>query len=328
MIDPTMFGDFPKADPVERGCGEREPGGVYAESGLSPWGRPLEEFLLDPPLPLPDGLDLVNKPQLWQRMLPSGEPALDEQGQPIHDLLIWVGAEHYEYVPDFLEEVRRYGASRRLNPNLDLARLSRASRMLLAHPLVINTLWQEQQPPQQCGKNVPGHAAQSHSLISEEDEDERDEDEWEWEESAASKETSELTSSHPLTTALTGLSTTTILPVPSPLDTTHAGPCLFKVWELIPVEAAQTVITLDGEEGKGDERPLCLREIGSTVYQYRPTGESADGLVPGLFAALPITGFALIRFADGSVNEKAKQKMMDGLQAHQEHAIPFYESDR
>jgi hypothetical protein len=98
------------------------------------------------------------------------------------------------------------------------------------------------------------------------------------------------------------------------------------VWELIPVEAAQTVITLDGEEG--DDRLLCLREISSTVYQYRPTGESAEGLVPGLFAALPITGFALIRFADGSVNEKAKQKIVAGLQAHQERAIPFYESDR
>ena len=57
--------DFPKADPVPRGCGEREPGGVYAECGLSPRGRPLEEFLFDPPLPIPEGLDLINKPQLW-----------------------------------------------------------------------------------------------------------------------------------------------------------------------------------------------------------------------------------------------------------------------
>ncbi len=26
-----MMIDFPKADPVERGCGQREQGGVYAE---------------------------------------------------------------------------------------------------------------------------------------------------------------------------------------------------------------------------------------------------------------------------------------------------------
>ncbi len=71
--------DFPKADPAPRGCGEREPGGVYAECGLSSRGRPLEEFLIDPPLPLPEGLDLINKPQLWQRTRASGEPALDEE---------------------------------------------------------------------------------------------------------------------------------------------------------------------------------------------------------------------------------------------------------
>src|SRR5258707_634554 len=93
----TMFDlDFPKADPVPRGCGEREPGGVYAESGLSPRGRPLEEFLFDPPLPIPEGLDLINKPQLWQRALASGETALDDDGLPILDLLIWVGAERSE----------------------------------------------------------------------------------------------------------------------------------------------------------------------------------------------------------------------------------------
>src|SRR5258708_25982163 len=126
--------DFPKAARVPRGCGEREPGGGYGDSGLSPGGGPLEEFLFDPPLPIPEGLDLINKPQLWQRTLATGEPALDEEELPIFDLLIWVGAEHYEYCPDYLEESRRYGASRRLNPNLDLSLLSQASRMTLALP--------------------------------------------------------------------------------------------------------------------------------------------------------------------------------------------------
>src|SRR5947209_4264234 len=151
--------NFPKADPVPRGCGDREPGGVYAECGLSSRGRPLEEFLIDPPLPIPPGLDLVNKPQTWQRLLPSGEPALDGEELPIFDLLIWVGQEHYPYCPDFLEEVKRYGASRRLNPNLDLSLLSRSSRMILAHPLVLNTAWQTQRPPETCKKEIPGHDA-------------------------------------------------------------------------------------------------------------------------------------------------------------------------
>jgi hypothetical protein len=84
----------------------------------------------------------------------------------------------------------------------------------------------------------------------------------------------------------------------------------------------------EAEHAGVESFPLCLREIGSTIYQYRPTGESADGLVPGLFAALPITGFALIRFQDGTVNEQAKAKILAGLEAREQQALPFYETDR
>jgi len=312
--------DFPKADPVPRGCGDREPGGVYAECGLSPRGRPLEEFLIDPPLPIPPGLDLVNKPQTWQRMLPTGEPALDGEGLPIYDLLIWVGQEHYTYCPDFLEEVKRYGASRRLNPNLDLSLLSRSSRMIMAHPHVINTAWQEQRPPQSCKKEVPGHDAAIAANDASDDEAE-----------GATSETGEETTTRPLQ-HLIGTSMDPLLPTLSPAFP-RTGPCLFKLWELIPREAAQTAIDiLDSEVGElppgAKLLPLCLREIGSTIYQYRPTGESADGLVPGIFAVLPITGFALIRYHDGSVNEQAREKILAGLEAHGGHAIPVYQTDR
>jgi hypothetical protein len=309
--------DFPKADPVPRGCGDREPGGIYAESGLSPRGLPLEEFLIDPPLPVPPGLDLVNKPQTWQRTLPFGEPALDGEGLPIFDLLIWVGQEHYPYCPDYLEETIRFGASRRLNPNLDLSLLSRSSRMILAHPLVINTTWQEQRPPETCKKEVPGHdAANATSDNVAEDPT-----------SKTGKEMITLPLLHHI-----GNGTESLLPVAQP-DSPRTGPCLFKLWELIPQDAAQTVINVaDGEAGEqyadAEALPLCLREIGSTIYQYRSTGESADGLVPGIFAALPITGFALIRYHDGSVNERAKEKILAGLEAHGSHALPVYETDR
>ncbi len=299
--------NFPKADPVERGCGDREPGGVYCESGLSPRGRPLEEFLIDPPLPLPDGLDLVNKPQLWQRTLPSGEPALDAEGLPIYDLLIWVGEEHYPYCSDFIEEVKQFGASRRLNPNLDLSLLSRSSRMILAHPHARNTEWQTQRPPEICRKDIPGHATSTND-------DEGDDEET-------------------LIMQLVRLAASSSEDEPPPVDVPQSGPCLFKVWDLIPREAAQTMLELEELEtqemaSSSHNTPLCLRAIGSTVYPYRPSGESPDGLVPGIFAALPITGFAFIRFDDGSVNERAKEKVLAGLEAHGHHAIPFYETDR
>src|SRR5260370_3402660 len=78
--------DVPKADPVGGGCGEREQGGVYAECRLSPYGTPLEYFLIDPPRQLPEGLDIINKPQLWE------DPATG-----ITHLLIWIGSEHYQW---------------------------------------------------------------------------------------------------------------------------------------------------------------------------------------------------------------------------------------
>ncbi len=59
----------------------------------------------------------------------------------------------------------------------------------------------------------------------------------------------------------------------------QAGPCLFKTWGLIPADAARVALTMEGEQS------LCLREIGSTVYQYRPTGEATAGLEPGLLTA-------------------------------------------
>jgi len=250
-------------------------------------------------------------------MLPSGEPALDVERLPIYDLLIWVGQEHYPYVPDYLEEVKRYGASRRLNPNLDLSLLSRSSRMILAHPLVINTAWQTQRPPETCKKEVPGHDT---AIAANDDEGED-----------LAGENGEGIIARPLQ-HLIGNGTESLLPLAHP-ETPRTGPCLFKLWDLIPQEAAQTVIDVaDGEAGDQQTGvkvlPLCLREIGSTIYQYRPTAESADGLVPGIFAALPITGFALIRYHDGSVNEQAREKILAGLEAHGSHALPVYETDR
>jgi hypothetical protein len=314
--------DFPKADPAPRGCGERQPGGVYAECGLSSRGRPLEAFLIDPPLPLPAGLDLVNKPQLWQRTRASGEPALDEEDLPIYDLLLWIGAEHYKYCPDYVEETRRYGASRRLNPNLDLSLLTRASRMILAHPHALNLRWQEQYPPATCKQAVPGHDAMSGA-------EQAGPGAVEW----AAQPAGETPMSNSLELHAAAEVETTLAMLGAPVTPPQTGPCLFKLWQLIPQEAAIMVVeAAEAEAGQQQPGaaplPLCLRAIGSTIYQYRPTGEGADGLVPGIFATLPITGFALIRFEDGSVNERAKERLLAGQAARGSFALPHYETDR
>jgi hypothetical protein len=286
--------DFPRAIPVPRGCGVREPGGVYLECGLSKNGRPLEEFLVDPPLPPPEGKgkeELANKPQLWVRTARTDpdDPATDYvvmhpgTEQPIVDILIWIGAEHYPHVCDCIEEGRRYGFSRKLNPNLDLSQLTRYSRMILLHPYALNTLWDQQQPPLYCGKSVPGHAS-----FHEEwgDDDGPQTDEWV---GALDERSSVL----------------------------HTGPCLWKCYDLIP---GQDPVP------PGVSRPMGLRSVGSTDYPYHPTGESREGLRPGIFATLPITGFALIQFDDGTVNERAKSKIVGAMEQNGEFALPWYET--
>lgn len=108
------------SDPgVERGCGTRVKGGVYAECGTSRNGVPLEHFLVDPPKPMnvdhKVGVELIRGP--------------DDR----YHLIDWVGSAHYPNVADFLEEGLRHGFSRRLPRKLDLTVLDRGSRLLIVH---------------------------------------------------------------------------------------------------------------------------------------------------------------------------------------------------
>ncbi len=105
---------------AERGCGKRKKGGIYAECGLSPVGRPLEDFLIDPPI-LPN----FDVPTLGMK------PIQDPHG--VVHLVDWVGEEHYPNVWDFIEEVRRMGLSRRVSSSAPLDKLTRQSRILLVH---------------------------------------------------------------------------------------------------------------------------------------------------------------------------------------------------
>lgn len=272
MHDLSLF----RALPEPRGCGEREAGGVYAESGIGPYGFPLEHFMIDPPQPVPAGLDLINKPRIVPRELFTGSQALDEAGQPICDLLMHIGAVYYPFAPDFLEETRRLGASRRIPANLTLSLLSRVSRMVLAHPKAIPANWQLLAPPRRCKKRLPGHDRGSGA---QEDLLPRD-------------------------------------------GSTRPGPCLFKLWEVIPAALSESTQALEGQG------PLCLRRIGSTVYQYQPTNEEVTGWSEAFILALPLTGFSLIQYVDGSVNQQAKQKLLEAQGRQGAMHLPFYETPR
>ena len=105
-------------------------------------------------------------------------------------------------------------------------------------------------------------------------------------------------------------------------DEGRLGPCIFKLWDVLPRDEANEVFEQEGQ------RPLCVRKIGSTIYQYRPTGEEVKEWEPGFILGLPITGIALIQYADGTVNEKAKAKLLEGSAQNGNAALPFYETDK
>lgn len=118
------------AIPVARGCGTRKKGGIYLEVGLSPFGMPLEHFLIDPPWPVlgegfpNQGVNMVEREGVWH--------VLDR-----------VGASYYPNVADFVEEARRFGVSRRAQRTLKFGKLTKDSRIILAHPRAYIANWQE-----------------------------------------------------------------------------------------------------------------------------------------------------------------------------------------
>jgi hypothetical protein len=109
------------AIPIKRGCGTRVAGGCYWELGIGPDGRPVEDFLLDPPICLLPDLRIPTR----------GVIPIEHDG--VTHLIDRVGAQFYPNVADFVEEVRRFGLSRRLPKSLAFARLTCDSRLLLIH---------------------------------------------------------------------------------------------------------------------------------------------------------------------------------------------------
>lgn len=116
------------ADPgAKRGCGDsRTEGGLYMEVGLSPHGLPLEAFLVDPPIPL-ESDQLASIPRV-------GVTLVDGPDGIVH-VIDWVGRDGYPYAPDFLEEGRVHGFSRKVSQHLEVARLTPGKSMVhFVHP--------------------------------------------------------------------------------------------------------------------------------------------------------------------------------------------------
>jgi hypothetical protein len=120
----------------QRACGNRVAAGIYAETRLSPFGEPVESFILCPPKPIAI--------EDWG-LSPRGARLIEiEGGWHIFDI---VSKTDYS-VADYVEETCAKGASRRLSSKLDFSKLSKASRLILIHEqAIIKNHSEYPQPP-------------------------------------------------------------------------------------------------------------------------------------------------------------------------------------
>ena len=84
----------------------------------------MSDFLLDPPIPVPDELNL-----------PARGVVIRERpdGSGIHDVWDHVGSNHYPNVFDFICEVGNLGLSRHVSSKIDFSLITKDSLIILAH---------------------------------------------------------------------------------------------------------------------------------------------------------------------------------------------------
>jgi hypothetical protein len=109
--------------------------GIYAETRLSPFGQPIESFILCPPKPI----DIT----AWG-LAPRGARLVEIEGA-WHVFDIVSKADYH--VADYVEETRRKGASRQLSSKPDFSKLSEDSRLILIHEKAIIENYHEYPQP-------------------------------------------------------------------------------------------------------------------------------------------------------------------------------------
>jgi len=123
-----------------RGCGRRVPGGTYLVCSTSPFGLPVEYFVVDPPVSV--------------EMEPFRSPILHQENGSCH-VIIWIGESFYPSAVDFIEEARVQGVSRRVPSGFPLEKLTQNSKMILIHPRAtsenfIDLVKGKRLPPHRC----------------------------------------------------------------------------------------------------------------------------------------------------------------------------------
>jgi hypothetical protein len=112
---------------------------------------PVEHFLLDYPIRVP--------PDLLNSLSHIGVQMFNRNG--VWHLADRIGRTYYPNVADLIEEIRRYGLSRRLPATLDFSQLTWDSRILLVHDRAYIENFSEW-PTWSCPKGRVDHFPSSH----------------------------------------------------------------------------------------------------------------------------------------------------------------------
>lgn len=111
-----------------RGCGSRTEGSPYLCCGKAENELLIEHFIVDPP-------------HLWHRDFQRGyyiAPRNPKDKNSPNDIIIFVGRQFYPSPWSFIEEVRNFGASRKIPKNFPFDKLTAGqSRMVFVHSKVI-----------------------------------------------------------------------------------------------------------------------------------------------------------------------------------------------
>jgi hypothetical protein len=107
---------------MQRQCGSRKKGGVYLTVATGPDGKPIEDFIFCPPIPIDD----LSRFGIGPRGV-----YLIERAGGFHVADV-IGQEYYPNVADFIVEGDMMNISRRAE-GLDYSKLTRRSRLIVIH---------------------------------------------------------------------------------------------------------------------------------------------------------------------------------------------------
>lgn len=153
-----------------RGCGSsRVRGGIYLVTKLSEKGRPLENFLLDPPIIVPEEMNVPFTGMGWFHRKEKCTFCEGHTGRldckdcsgdgfvTVTHIADHIGSSHYPNVVDDIEEVRAIGSSRRIPSTFPFHLLTKMSRHFRCHSTAYIENWKEAETAVSCPKGISHH---------------------------------------------------------------------------------------------------------------------------------------------------------------------------